>query len=152
MIKITNLNFQNQTIENIEVDCESINNVELKLTKTKFNIVIVKDGEVIKKEIKMKDVSEVPDLVMEDIKEEKIEVVMDEPVMEGIKEEPVMEDIKEEPVKEPVMEVEEEPVAEEPVAEVITLAKIKDLLKQHIAKKNTLDSYCRTVKQVHDHF
>ena len=43
MIKITNLNFQNQTIENIDVDGERINSLEIKLTKTKFNIVIVKE-------------------------------------------------------------------------------------------------------------
>ena len=36
MIKITNLNFQNQTIENIDVDGESINNLEIKLTKTQI--------------------------------------------------------------------------------------------------------------------
>jgi len=54
MIKITNLNFQNQTIENIDVDGESINNLEIKLTKTKFNIVIIKDGKSIKKESKRK--------------------------------------------------------------------------------------------------
>ena len=144
MIKITNLNFQNQTIENIEVDCENINNVELKLTKTKFNIIIVKDGEVIKKEIKKKDVTEVVDVVME----EKIEVVIDEPVMEEPKEEitPDME-VVEVSNEEQVVEV-----VEVPVAEVISLAKMKDLLKEHIPKKNTLDSYCRTVKQVYDYF
>ena len=43
MIKITNLNFQNQTIENIEVDSEDVHNVELKLTKTIFKIVVVKE-------------------------------------------------------------------------------------------------------------
>ena len=48
-MKITYLNFQNQTIEKIEVDCENFDNVEIKLTKTKFNIVIVKDGKSIKK-------------------------------------------------------------------------------------------------------
>jgi hypothetical protein len=52
MIKISNLNFQNQTIETIEVNGECIENLEIKLTKTKFNIVIVKDGKSIKKEIK----------------------------------------------------------------------------------------------------
>ena len=52
MMKITNLNLQNQTIEKIEVDCENFDNVEFKLTKTKFNIVIVKDGKSIKKKSK----------------------------------------------------------------------------------------------------
>ena len=54
MMKITNLNFQNQTIEKIEVDCEDIDDVEINLTKTKFNIVIVKDGKSIKKKSKRK--------------------------------------------------------------------------------------------------
>ena len=29
---------------------------------------------------------------------------------------------------------------------------MKDLLKQHIPKKNTLDTYCRTIQQVYHHF
>ena len=52
MIKISNLNFQNQTIETIEVNGETVDNLEIKLTKTKFNIVIVKDGKSIKKKSK----------------------------------------------------------------------------------------------------
>ena len=49
MIKISNLNFQNQTIESIEVNGECIDNLEIKFTKKKFNIVIVKDNKSIKK-------------------------------------------------------------------------------------------------------
>ena len=56
MIKITNLNFQKQTIDNIEVDGVDIHNVELKLRKTTFKIVLVKEGETIKKQIKKKDI------------------------------------------------------------------------------------------------
>ena len=52
MIKISNLNFQNQTIETIEVNGETVDNLEIKLTKKKFNIVIVKDGKSIKKKVK----------------------------------------------------------------------------------------------------
>ena len=52
MIKISNLNFRNQTIETIEVNGETVDNLEIKLTKTKFNIVIFKDGKSINKEIK----------------------------------------------------------------------------------------------------
>jgi hypothetical protein len=52
MIKICNLNFQNQTIQTIEVNDECIKNLEIKLTNSKFNIVIVKDNKIIKKEIK----------------------------------------------------------------------------------------------------
>ena len=149
MIKITNLNFQNQTIENIDVDGESINNLEIKLTKTKFNIVIIKDGKSIKKEIKKKNVPEFVDLVMDELEEEieeeqvmKIEEpVVEEPVIEEpVIEEPVVEEpvVEEAVVEEPVVE---EPVVEEPIMEVeeehvmITLGKMKDLLKQHIPKK-----------------
>ena len=49
MIKITNLNSQSQTIESIEVNGQTVDNLEIKLTKTKFNIVIVKDNKSIKK-------------------------------------------------------------------------------------------------------
>ena len=163
MIKITNLNFQNQTIENIDVDGESINSLEIKMTKTKFNIVIIKDGKSIKKEIKKKNSPEVVDLVMDELEEEEtmkieeeiVEVV--EPVVNEIQEEPILK-IKEEIVEEVidvVQEVEEEIKGEitevvEPV--MITLGKMKDLLKQHIPKKNTLDTYCRTIQQVYHHF
>ena len=54
VMKITNLNFQNKTVEKIEVDCDNFDNIEIKLTKTKFNIVIFKDGKSFKKEIKKK--------------------------------------------------------------------------------------------------
>jgi integrase len=112
MIKITNLNFQNQTIESIEVNGETVDNLQIKLTKTKFNIVIVKDKKVIQKEIKKKDVPEkAVDVVIEEVEQ-------------------VIEDIKEE----------------------MTLAKMKDLLKEHIPKKNTLVSYGRTIQQVFEYF
>ena len=44
-----------------------------------------------------------------------------------------------------IVESEQEPV-------MITLGKQKDLLKQQIPKKNTLDSYCRTIQQVYNRF
>ena len=117
MIKITNLNFQNQTIESIEVNGETVDNLQIKLTKTKFNIVIVKDEKVIQKEIQKKD--NIVDVIIEDVEE-------------------VIKDIKEnELVQEP---------------DNITLAKVKDLLKEHIPKKNTLVSYGRTIQQVFEYF
>jgi hypothetical protein len=136
MIKISNLNFQNQTIESIEVNGETVDNLEIKLTKTKFNIVIVKDKKCIKKEIKKKD--NIVDVIIED-------------TMENIKEE-VVEDIKEvvevvvEDIKEKVENVKEE------IIEKLTFSKVKDLLKEHIPKKNTLDSYCRTMEHVYGYF
>ncbi len=124
------------------------------MTKTKFNIVIVKeDGKSIKKEIKKKNVPDFVDLVMDELEEEieavVIEPVEEEPVVEPVVEEPFVkepvgkEPVIEEPVVEPVGEepVIEEPVVEEPIMEVeeehvmITLGKMKDLLKQHIPKK-----------------
>jgi hypothetical protein len=137
MIKISNLNFQNQTIETIKVNGETVDNLEIKLTKTKFNIVIVKDGKSIKKEIKKKD-----DIV--DILIEEVEFVQTVEVVKDIKE-IVVQNIKEE--VEEFFEVEE---VEEPVK--ITLAKMKDVQKAHIPKKNTLDSYCRTMEQVYNYF
>jgi hypothetical protein len=128
-----------------------VDNLEIKLTKTKFNIVIVKDGKSIKKEIKKKD--NIIDLLIEDtmenIKEEVEEVVEDikEVVEENIEVvEVVVEDIKEE-----IIEEVEENIKEE-VIDKVTLAKMKDLLKAHIPKKNTLDSYCRTMEQVYGYF
>ena len=131
MIKISNLNFQNQTIETIEVNGKTVDNLEIKLTKTKFNIVIVKDGKSIKKEIKKKDA--IVDLVIEEVE------FVQEVVVKDIKE------VVEENIE--VVEVVVEDMKEE-VVKPVTLAKIKDLLKEHIPKKNTLDSYCRTIQQV----
>jgi hypothetical protein len=82
----------------------------------------------------MENIKEEVEEVVEDIKEvveENIEVV--EVVVEDIKEE-IIEDIKEEVVK------------------PVTLAKMNDLLKAHIPKKNTLDSFCRTMEQVYGYF
>ena len=113
-----------------------MDNLEIKLTKTKFNIVIVKDKKCIKKEIKKKD--NIVDVIIED-------------TMENIKEE-VVEDIKGvvevvvEDIKEKVENVKEE------IIEKLTFSKVKDLLKEHIPKKNTLDSYCRTMEQVYGYF
>jgi len=143
LIKIYNLNFKNQTIESIEVNGEMVDNLEIKLTKTKFNIVIVKDNKSINKEIKKKDVPEkaVDVIIEEDIKEEEIEEIIEENVKEVVEEEIIEENVKEE-VEENVKEV----------IEKVTLAKIKDLLKEHIPKKNTLDSYGRTIQQVFEYF
>jgi len=162
MIKITNLNFQNQTIENIEVDGDDIHDVELKLTKTIFKITLNKAGVSIQKQIEKKDIcNEVVDVVMDEPVMEKIEKENDEevePVMEEVHEEieeavePIMEKVHEEieEVVEPVMDEVHEEIEE--VVEPVTLGKMKELLKEHIPKPNTLDSYVRTIKQVHEHF
>lgn len=73
MIKITNLNFEKRTIENIQVNGEDILDVELRMTKTKFKIVIKKKSETITKEIKKKKNEPVVDEVM--VVEEEIPVM-----------------------------------------------------------------------------
>ena len=72
MIKVTNLNFKNQTIESIEVNGETVDNLQITLTKTKLKIVIVKDKKVIQKEIKKKD--NIVDVVIEDIEDIKKDI------------------------------------------------------------------------------
>jgi len=95
------------------------------------------------------------DPVMEKIEKENDEEVEEEvePVMENFEKEndeeveQVHEEIEE--VVEPVVsEINDDSVMEEPV----TLGKMKELLEEHIPKPNTLDSYVRTIKQVHEHF
>ena len=74
MIKIQNINFQNKTIENVEANGETISNIEIKLLKTKFSITIIKEGQIIKKEIKKKKNEEViKELYIQD-EDEKIEI------------------------------------------------------------------------------
>jgi antitoxin component of MazEF toxin-antitoxin module len=85
MIKISNLNFQNQTIKTIKVDVETVDNLEIKWTKTKFDIVIVRDNKIIKKETKKKDVPELLDLVIEKTDSHGIEDIKEE-VEDDIKE------------------------------------------------------------------
>ena len=59
MIKIQNISFQNKTIENVEANGETISNIEIKLLKSKFTITIIKEGQIIKKEIRKKKNKEV---------------------------------------------------------------------------------------------
>jgi len=178
MIKITNLNFQTQTIENVEVDCDDVNNVELKLTKTTFKIVVVKEGQTIKKQIKKKDfINEVVDVVMDVEEPEPIKTQPEpEPQAEPFETQPEPES-QAEPIEtqaepEPIeTQSEPEPSETQPVEEPvviennetneineilepkeITLGRMKELLKEHIPKPNTLDSYIRTIQQVHNHF
>ena len=54
MIKITNLNFQTQTIDNIEVDGEDVHNVELKLTKQHLRLFLSKKAKLSKSKSKRK--------------------------------------------------------------------------------------------------
>jgi hypothetical protein len=105
-----------------------------------------KTAKVSKKKSKKKD--NIIDLLIEDTMEN-----IKEEVEENIKEEKI-EDIKEdiiEDIKEDIIEDIKEDIKEE-IIESLTLAKMKDVLKAHIRKKNTLDFYCRTMEQVYGYF
>jgi len=54
MLKILNLDFLNKSIGSIEANNENINNLEVKLTKTKFTISFDNNNEIITKKIKRK--------------------------------------------------------------------------------------------------
>jgi len=56
---------------------------------------------------------------------------------------------EEEVIEEPVVE---EPVVEEPVNKKLTIDDVKNIIDENIPKKNTRETYFRTIKQVHDNF
>ena len=45
-----------------------------------------------------------------------------------------------------------EEVIEEPVNKKLTIADVKNIIYENIPKKNTAETYIRSVKQVHDNF
>ena len=69
----------------------------------------------------------------------------DEVVEEVFEEETIVEEVIEEPVV-------EEPVVEEPVNKKLTIADVKNIIYNTIPKKNTAETYFRSVKQVHENF
>lgn len=168
MIKIQNINFNNRTIENVEANGETISNIEMKLLKTKFTITIMKEGQIIKKEIKKKKNEEIiKELYIQDedepienqpIQEEIIETpdTIEEVVIEpqSIQEE-IIEPIKTQPIQEVIIET--QPIQEviietpEPI-EIITLEQMEELLRKNIPKENTFSTYLRTIKDVYNHF
>jgi hypothetical protein len=74
----------------------------------------------------------------------------DEVIEEVIEEEVIEEPVVEEPVvEEPVVE---EPVVEEPVNKKLNIDDVKNIIDENIPKKNTAETYFRTIKQVYEHF
>ena len=69
----------------------------------------------------------------------------DEVVEEVFEEETIVEEVIEEPVV-------EEPVVEEPASKKLSIEGVKQIIYENIPKKNTRDTYFRTIKQVHDNF
>ena len=73
----------------------------------------------------------------------------EEVIEEAFEEENVEHEVKEPVVEEPVVE---EPVVEEPVNKKLTIADVKNIIYNTIPKKNTAETYFRSVKQVHENF
>ena len=69
----------------------------------------------------------------------------DEVVEEVFEEETIVEEVIEEPVV-------EEPVVEEPASKKLSIEGVKQIIYENIPKKNTRDTYFRTIKQVHENF
>jgi len=178
MFKISNLNFKEQTIENIEINGLTINNFEIKLTKTKLNIVVNKET---KTQIKKKKNEDIIDIIYVEEKQEETQEKPQEEPQEKPQEEP-QEEEQEEPQEEPQAEEEEpqeeeqeeepkeeepkeeEPKEEEPQTEKIPLHKMKELLYELLdeekckanntkqLKKNTIDAYFTALKEIYHHF
>ena len=68
-----------------------------------------------------------------------------EVIEEVLEEETIVEEVIEEPVV-------EEPVVEEPASKKLSIEGVKQIIYENIPKKNTRDTYFRTIKQVHDNF
>ena len=103
MIKISNINFCEKTVENIEVNGDDLKEMKCEFYDNIFKITVMNNN----------------DEVIEEVFEE---------------------------------EVIEEPVVEEPQIEKLTIADVKDIIYENIPKKNTAETYFRSVKQVYDNF
>jgi (2Fe-2S) ferredoxin len=89
---------------------------------------------------------EIVEVIGDDIKEIKCEFMDNRFRLTIIKDnDEVVEEVFEE-------EVIEEPVVEEPVYKTLTIDDVKNIIDEHIPKKNTRETYFRTIKQVHDNF
>ena len=76
----------------------------------------------------------------------------DEVVVEEVFEEQKVEEVVEHEVFEEVIAEPSEKVIEEPVNKKLTIADVKDIIYENIPKKNTAETYFRSVKQVYDNF
>jgi chemotaxis protein histidine kinase CheA len=159
MLKILNLDFLNKSIGSIEANNENINNLEVKLTKTKFTISFNNNNEIITKKIKKKKNEDTIDIIYvdEDSEEEteeeekKEEETQEETQEEPQKEEETQEEKQQdEPQEEPQEEKQQE--EQEQNTEKITLQQMKEILQEKIEKKNTVDSYYRVIRDIYQHF
>ena len=113
MIKISNINFCEKTVENIEVSCDDMKEIKFEFLDNILRQSIVKgnDEEVIE------------DIIKEEMEDDEV----------------VNEDVSEE-------------VIEEQVIEKLTIDDLKKIIQETIPKKNTAETYFRSVKQVYDNF
>ena len=111
MTKISNINFSEKTVENIEV-CGILKEIKCEFHDNIFKITIMNNDE---------------EVIEEAFEEENVEHEVEEPVVE-------------------------EPVVEEPVNKKLTIADVKNIIYNTIPKKNTAETYFRSVKQVHENF
>ena len=116
MIKISNINFCEKTVENIEVSCDDMKEIKCEFLNNILRLSIVKGNN---------------EEVIEEIIQEKLD---DTPNNKVVNEE-VSED-----------------VIEEKVIEKLTIDDLKKIIYETIPKKNTAETYFRTIKQVHDNF
>ena len=75
-----------------------------------------------------------------------------EVVEEVFEEQKVEEVVEHEVVEHEVVEEPCEKVIEEPVTKKLTIDDVKNIIYENIPKKNTRDTYFRTIKQVYDNF
>ena len=92
MFKILNLDFSNKTIGSIEANNENINNLEVKLTKTKLTISFNNNNEIISKKIKKEKNEVIIDIIY--VEEEEEEQPQEEPQEEPKEEKINIEDYK----------------------------------------------------------
>jgi integrase len=171
MLIIKEIDFVLKKFIGLETDSEL---TEINLTKTKLKLVFNKDNIIINKEIKkVKDKDKIFDVVVdeenESIQEEILEIIEPESIQEEIIEiiEPesiqkeILEIIEPESIQEEILEIIEpeliqeeiiEIIEPESIQEIITLEQVKVLLNDNIPKKNTFETYFRTIKDVYTHF
>ena len=114
MTKISNINFSEKTVENIEV-CGILKEIKCEFHDNIFKITIMNnDGEE----------------VIEVFEEQKVAEVVAETTEEVVQQE----------------------VNEEPINKKLTIADVKNIIYESIPKKNTRETYFRTIKQVHENF
>jgi integrase len=113
MIKISNINFCEKTVENIEVSCDDMKEIKFEFLDNTLRLSIVKEND---KEV-------IEEIIKEEMEDDEV--------------------VKEEPT---------EDVIEEKVIEKLTIDDLKKIIYETIPKKNTAETYFRTIKQVHDNF